>query len=152
LLPDFLKKSGNDYEPAPANFLEGKHDQDYDYNACRTPWRLAIPYILHGNFDVLDLLTRLNAFFKKQTGGDPEKVKAGYDLRTGKPYVNYNDLAFTAPLAVSATIDSSNQAWLDSLWESLLNDFPIKENGYYGNTIKAMVMITVSGNWWSPVD
>jgi endoglucanase len=69
----------------------------------------------------------------------------------GQAFVNFSDLPFTAPFAVVAMLGgAAGQAWLNSLWDSITGgDFGIKSD-YYGDTIRLQVMLTVSGNWWSP--
>ena len=45
---------------------------------------------------------------------------------------------------------AAGQAWLNSLWDSITGgDFGI-ETDYYGDSIRLQVLLTVSGNWWSP--
>ena len=42
------------------------------------------------------------------------------------------------------------QGWLNDLWASINGgDYgPVRD--YYGDAIRMQVMLTVSGNWWSP--
>ena len=152
LMPDFFRKNASGhYVPVSGNFLEDEHDGDYDYNACRTPWRLAMDYLIGGRDTLKYQLTVLNSWIKAKTSGAPLKVKAGYYVRNGpngSAYVDYNDLCFECPFAVSAMISSGNQAWLNALWSSMISKHPIAAEGYYGNTLKMLVMIVVSGNWW----
>jgi hypothetical protein len=58
-------------------------------------------------------------------------------------------LAFVAPFAVSAMVGAQNQRWLNALWHYVVGT-PLDASDYYGNTIKMLSMIVVSGNWWSP--
>jgi hypothetical protein len=44
-------------------------------------------------------------------------------------------------------IDSSNQAWLDAIWKNLVTT---PADDYYGDTIRLISMIIMSGNWWNP--
>jgi endo-1,4-beta-D-glucanase Y len=154
LLPDFMRRNSNGaYVPVSGVFLEDKHDGDYNYNACRIPWRLPMEYLLTGSTAIKSQLTTLNSWIRDKTEDDPSNVLAGYYVKNGpngKSFADYNDLCFECPFAVSAMIGSGNQAWLDSLWSRMINDYPITDNYYFGNTIKMLVMITVSGNWWDP--
>jgi hypothetical protein len=45
--------------------------------------------------------------------------------------------------------DPENQRWLNALWHHIVGT-PLDASDYYGNTIKMLSMIVVSGNWWSP--
>ena len=44
--------------------------------------------------------------------------------------------------------DSGSQAWLDALWNKMLNT-PFTGD-YYSTSIQLQVMITVTGNHWVP--
>lgn len=153
LLPDFFKKnSSGQYKPTSGTYLESKHDGDYSWNACRTPWRLSVDFLLSGSTTMSSLLKKLNSWIISQTAGNPSNVKAGYYVlngTNGKPYVTYNELAFTAPFAVSAMVSSTNQSWLNSLWKYMVNA-NISNGEYFGNTLKLQSMIVASGNWWIP--
>lgn len=153
LMPDFFtKNSAGKYVPVTGTYLESKHDGDYDWNACRTPWRLSMDYLLSGSTTLKSQLGKLNAWIISKTGGNPSNVKAGYYVKNGtngSAYVSYNELAFTAPLAVSAMISSTNQSWLNSLWKYMVAA-PIDQGEYFGNTLKLHSMIVASGNWWLP--
>ncbi len=61
-------------------------------------------------------------------------------------------LAFSAPFAVAAMTDAADQAWLDALWNfTVVQDHEVDQgDDYYGNTIKVIDMIIMSGNWWEP--
>lgn len=150
LLPDFAVLEKEKYKPAPPNYLEGPFDGNYSWNACRTPWRLPIDYLISGNNSALPLLTQLNTWIQIKTGGDPNKIRAGYYLNgEGLPNPFLNTLAFVAPFSVSAMIDSKNQQWLNKLWKRMNN--PIhSDDYYYSNAINFLCSIVLSGNWWSP--
>lgn len=150
LMPDFIKKTNLTPIPAPPNFLESSHDGEYYYNACRVPWRIATDYLINGDDRAYEALTLINTWIKTKTGSMPSNIKSGYslsgDVLAGS---NYNDLAFQAPFGVSAMISNTNQAWLNNLWD-YYQAVPLNRDGYYGNSIKMISMIIMSGNWWSP--
>ena len=148
LVPDFIVWKGGAYQPAPPEYLEGKTDGHYSYNACRVPWRVGTDYLLTGDRRAMALLAPLNAWFPKTTGGDPRKVNAGYGL-DGKPLARDGNAAFNGPLAVAAMLEGSRQAWLDALWSDLVAREAGDED-YYANSVKLLTMIVISGNWWQP--
>ncbi len=156
LMPDFMVKSGANFVPVPGTYLESPRDGDYYYNACRTPWRLAMSHISEGRTDMLATLKKQAAWIKSKTRGRPNRIRAGYYVRNGVngasvPGSNYLDLAFVAPFAVNAMLGGdASQAWLNSLWRSIVGgDFGIKQD-YYGDTLRLQVMLTVAGDWWQP--
>ncbi len=146
LLPDFAVRSGSTYRPAPPNFLESENDGNYNWNSARTPWRIGTDYLMTGDERPKAQLAAMNAWIKSATGGDPGKVAQGYTL-DGVPLDPDTDFSFSAPFAVSAMLDASNQEWLDALWAAMMED---PQTGYFADSIRVLSLIVVSGNWWSP--
>ncbi|HYA42477.1 MAG TPA: glycosyl hydrolase family 8 [Syntrophobacteraceae bacterium] len=153
LMPDFMVKSGSNFVPVSGTYLETPHDGDFDYNACRTPWRLPMAFILSGKTDILQALRTQDSWIQAKTGGIPTNIMAGYYVKNGPngtAYQTFDDLCFTAPFAVEAMINSNNQAWLNSLWTSITGgDYPVRVD-YYGDSIRMQVLLVISGNWWLP--
>lgn len=154
LMPDFMVRKGANFVPVPGTYLETQHDGDFDYNACRTPWRLAMSYVQHGRTDMLAALRKQAAWIRTKTKAIPTNIRAGYFVRNGpngESYVKFDDLAFTAPFAVNAmTGGVQAQAWLNRLWTSIAGgDYALKTD-YYGDTIRLQVMLAVAGDWWAP--
>ncbi|HET6378281.1 MAG TPA: glycosyl hydrolase family 8 [Methylocella sp.] len=154
LMPDFMVLSGSNFFPVTGVYLESPHDGDFYYNACRTPWRLSMSYILEGKTDMLAVLRKLAAWIITSTGGMPSNIRAGYFVRNGvngQSFSNYSDLAFTAPFAVNAMVGAKGgQAWMNRLWTSITGkDYGLNQ-GYYGDTIRLQVLLTVAGDWWQP--
>jgi endo-1,4-beta-D-glucanase Y len=150
LLPDFVVDPLGSPAPAPPNFLEAPTDGEYSYNACRDPWRLATDFIVSGDARAASALASINAWVRTTTGNDPAQIGAGYEL-DGTPVAgtDYLSQAFIAPFGVSAMVDSTNQAWLDDVWDLMVST-PLSAEGYYENTLKLLAMIVMSGNWWAP--
>lgn len=146
LLPDFVVKSGSGYAPAGPGFLEDENDGDYNWNSSRTPWRIGTDYVMTGAEQPKAQLAAMNSWIKQATGGDPSKIAQGYTL-AGEALDPDTDEAFSAPFAVSAMLDSSNQQWLDALWEANTQN-PV--TSYFGDSVRLLSLIVVSGNWWSP--
>jgi hypothetical protein len=154
LMPDFMVKAGTSFVPVPGKYLESRHDGDFSYNACRTPWRLAMSYIVGGNAGLLPALQKQASWIKGTTSGNPSRIKAGYYVlngTNGASFARFSDLAFTAPFAVNAmTAGNTGQTWLNSLWTSITGGDFGKTTDYYGDSIRLQVLLTVAGNWWTP--
>ncbi len=178
LLPDFLVRTDEGgYKPAPPFFLESSHDGDYSFNACRTPWRLSMDYVLFGDASLKPMLDRMNEWVKRDSRMHVRKPPnaTGYHCVSGQGYyvasrngkritdpVLRDELCFAAPFAVSAMIDRANQAWLNTLWDAIaVNPETDPDNpgyfnpgrpqsDYYGHTIALQVLLAVSGNVWIP--
>jgi hypothetical protein len=156
LIPDVIGNVNTDNpSPTKRKVLDEKTNQNaYSYNACRVPWRLASDYILNGDGRSKKLLDLMNKWIISNTGGFPNHIAPGYRLN-GKylgshpDFDNFDAMPFLAPFAVSAMIDSSNQVWLNKLWD-FMNTRDYKKYDSYDNTIKMYCMIIISGNYWVP--
>ncbi|NPA36761.1 MAG: beta-glucanase [Chlorobi bacterium] len=148
LLPDFIINADNNPEPANPDFLEGELDGQYYYNACRDPWRLGTDYLISGDVRALNAVTKINNWLYEKTGGDISAIFAGYYLN-GDKAANWTDIAFTAPFTVGAMLDSTKQQWLNDLYSNILYA-KTADAGYYGNTIKLLSMLVISGNYLTP--
>jgi endo-1,4-beta-D-glucanase Y len=154
LVPDFSEFIDNEYIPAEPDFLERPYDGFYSWNSCRCPWRIATDYILSGDTRAINQLTTLNSWIRVATNGLASDVNIGYELDgTLLPDEEgnfYDDLAFTAPFAVSAMINATNQTWLNALW-TYVSNYPVEEANYFANTLRLLSLLVVSGNWWTPI-
>lgn len=147
LLPDFCVKGlTGAWSGAPADFLESEHDGDYYYNACRTPWRICTDALLNQNAQAQDYAKKVNTCIREASGGDPQKIYAGYDRVSGKPIENWNDLCFTAPLMISASVAGDTE-FHDAIRQEVLD---IGVDSYFGNTIAMLCLITDDGGWLVP--
>ncbi len=147
LLPDFAEYQDGHFIPAIGRLLEDKNDGFYSYNSARTPWRIGTDYVTTGDVRSKAELTALNTWIRASAKDNPHNIYAGYDLE-GKmtPGRDYQDLTYQAPFMVSAMIDSSNQLWLNQLWDNAVKN----HNSYFGDSIALLSLITASGNWWIP--
>ncbi|MEE1770863.1 glycosyl hydrolase family 8 [Streptomyces sp. JV185] len=148
LLADFVVNTNTTAKPAPGEVLESPNDGDYSWNACRDPWRIGADAVTSGDSTSLAAARKLNTWIKAKTGGDPGKIASGYHLN-GSVFDSGNDMAFTAPFAVTALTDPGSQAWLDALWNKLATT-PIDPDLYYGGSVQLQSMIVASGNYWVP--
>ncbi len=154
LVPDFITGLPDQPHAAPPGFLEGEGDGALSWNAVRVPWRLALDDIFFADPRAHDRLVRLNRFLRAATAGDPAKISDGYAL-DGRPLHPGQDggMAFAAMFAVAAMTapasDPKAQAWLDALWSRIITT-PVAADDYYGNTLKLLAMITLTGHWRQP--
>ncbi len=146
LLPDFIQDIDTTPAPAQPNYLESGSDGRYAYNACRAPWRIAIDYVLNGDQRALAALKPINSWVRASAAGKPQNIYGGYQL-DGTAAADAFSIAFAAPLGVGAMVSSDNQEWLNALWDQVAGS---SVQGYYGDSLKLLSMIVMSGNWWSP--
>lgn len=154
LMGDFYVKSGPDFVPVSGHYLESPHDGDLFYNSCRTPWRLAMAYILTGRAEIRDSQVKTAGWIAAKTRNQASAIKAGYFVKNGingTAIADDADLPFTAPFAVNAML-GGNQVWLDRLWSSITGGDYGTRTSYYGDAIRLHVLLVVSGNYWLPTD
>jgi endo-1,4-beta-D-glucanase Y len=145
LLPDFVVNTTTTPAPAPANYIEGPGDGQYNYNSCRTPWRISTDYIVGSDARAKAAIQPINAWIMSHTGNDPSKILDGYTLAGGKGAGQSGpSSAFSSPFGVAAML-GTNQTWLDAIWSTR----QINED-YYADSITMLCMIVMSGNWWAP--
>ena len=149
LLPDFIIDINTSPKPANADFLESEYDGNYYYNACRTPLRLGIDYLINGDINAKSAIKKINSWLLESVNENVNKISNGYKLNGEKIY-DWNDATFIGPFAVGAMSDINNQNWLNKLYEELVSENNINSGDYYSNTIKLLSMIVLSGNYWVP--
>ncbi len=150
LLPDFLVQEeapSLPLQPAPPHFLEGPDDGKFDYNACRDPWRLGTHALVTGNSRSLAQVRLMAQWAFAATGGNPTALRAGYDLDgVAQSDADYFTTAFAAPMAVACMAEPGQQAFLNGLYDAIKNS----QEEYYEDTLTALCMLVLSGNWWTP--
>lgn len=150
LLPDFIfPTSPNDKtpKPAPPDFLEGRNDGDYFYNAGRDPWRLGTDALLNGDPISTVQTRKITQWARAATLGIPAQIRAGYRLDgTPLPGSDYFSIFFAAPLAVAAMTDASQQQWLNDLYDAVYTT----HQDYYEDSVTLLCLLTLTGNMWSP--
>lgn len=151
LIPDFIYKTDSSPAPAPPNYLESVNDGAYYYNSCRTTWHLGCDFVLNGDGRAKSASDKINDWIKTKAGGNSHNIRSGYKLDGSNINGNnYEDLSFIAPFGVSAMVNSNNQAWLNDIWSNVTGVTNLSRDSYFGNTIKMLCMIIMSGNMWAP--
>jgi endo-1,4-beta-D-glucanase Y len=150
LLPDFAEQATTNAPiPAPADWLESDTDGEFSWNACRDPWRLSVDYLLNGEPRSRDAMRKLNSWIRWAVHDDPTLVQEGYSL-SGLGLGGEMPMAFIGPFGVAAMINpehGTNRAWVDNIWNLMTS---ADNEDYYGDSIRLMSMIVMSGNWWQP--
>ena len=100
LMPDFTQVSGDHLtiRPVHARQVASPYDNQYGFNACRVPWRVAYDYQLSRSPVSRDVTAKMLAFFARQS-----RITAVYTL-TGRPVETYPNQAFSAPVAYAAQV------------------------------------------------
>jgi endo-1,4-beta-D-glucanase Y len=134
LVSDFLRTKPRVRAVSPG-FLEGATDGQYNYNAGRVPWRLA-----QGDAKAQAVATRISAWARQATGGDPLRLAAGYTL-TGQPLADYFTSFFAAPVAVAASTAPGQRRWERSLMRAVRD----QREDYYEDSVTLLCLLTIRG-------
>lgn len=150
LLPDFVQPvSATDHTPRPAspNFLERPVDGKYYYNAGRDPWRLGTDALLNRDAVSMRQVRKISTWAKAATGGDPQRIRAGYHLN-GAPLPDsaFFSTFFAAPLGVAAMTLPTQQAWLNAIYD----DVRTVDQDYYEDTVTLLCLLVMTRTFWDP--
>jgi hypothetical protein len=96
-----------------------------------------------------NIVSKINNWLIASTNSSVNLISSGYQLN-GINIYNWNDSAFTAPFTVGAMADTDNQAWLDDLFEDLITNKEIANEGYYSSTLKLLSLLVISNNYFIP--
>ncbi|KAK0568741.1 hypothetical protein OC861_001669 [Tilletia horrida] len=145
LLPDFLEwDQSHGWRPAHGKLLEGKHDGQMSWNACRTPWRLAHYYAMTGDQRILPLLQRMHHTLSTHRAFP--SVPAGISITNGSALEDYTDRAYIAPAAyLCYTVgDYQNQ-------RRALSQLEEEDSSYFGDSIDLVIgeMATAGPAGWA---
>lgn len=149
LMPDFVTGSTAAPDYNNDNLTGEKHSGDYFYNAARTPLRIAMDYLHHGESRSKVASDKLVTWVKTQIGSnyDFSKYYAGYTIQgVSLPTADYTDTVFVAPVIVAAATNPNNQAMVNAGWEYIKN----QKTNYFSDTVNLLSMLALTGNWWTP--
>jgi hypothetical protein len=145
LVPDFSVMANGVWLPARANFLEGAHDGQYNYNSCRVPWRIGWAAWFYDDARAREILSRFMSWTVSHHAA-PENFKAGYKLDGGNIGGNDFDTAcFISPTGVAAMV-TTNQLWLNHTFAYAMK----RKEQYYEDSISLLSLLVMSGNAWLP--
>ncbi len=157
LVPNWVNSSGAGVA-GPGNDANGVY---YGYDACRTPWRIALDYCENGEPQAQAYLERIVGFFQsKSATGGLGLIRDGYTGAGAMPPANPNNLgsyaagmAFLGPAGVAA-MDGGHDAFASDIYATLVYDTTtaiINSNGvftYFNGSWGTLSLLTMSGNFW----
>lgn len=148
LWPDFvIVRPGQAPQLAPPDYLEGKNDASFGYNACRVPFRLGVDALCNRESRAIALLKTPTCWLDRVTHGDPSKIANGYTLKGARLSAHWvSSQAFAAPIALAALCIPAEANWAGDCWDFVLTD-KLEDDDYYGNTLKALCLVVRAGLW-----
>ncbi len=144
ILPDFV--DGSPARPDTNNATGEPNSEDYYWNACRTPLRIATDFAHYGTQAARTQSNRFVNWAKSDIGTNFGSFASGYTVNGQVVGSRYGPEAFVAPLVVASITNSANQNFLNAGWNYIKN----KQGDYYGASINLLSMLVISGNWWIP--
>jgi hypothetical protein len=124
---------------------------NYQYDACRTPFRIAEDYLFFGNSQALTYLTDTSNFF---SGVGAVSIVDGYNLN-GTPDPQYQtgasatiqSAAFVGPAGVGAQISSTYQSYVNDTFTDLSSLQLLTGGTYYTESWTVMSLLMLSDNF-----
>ncbi len=143
LVSDWCTSTGAYSSAASGYVLAGK---TYSYDACRTPWRVAVDYAWFGTAAAKTYLDKTVAWVKTiptLTKG----VVDGYN-QDGTPNANgqFHNAPFVGGFACAGV--ASDDAYLSAAYTDITT---ITERAYFNYTLQTLYTIFLTGNFYNPL-
>ena len=154
LVPNWVNSSGAGIN-GPNNDANGLH---YGYDACRTPWRIALDFCEYGEPRAKAYLDRITAFIAAQAPIGIGTVKDGYTAAGANPAGGLGDnpagMAMLGPAGV-ASMSGGHDVFLTQVHDALANAMTAPASmgvpgvfTYYQASWGMLSLLTMSGNFW----
>ncbi len=111
----------------------------YGYDACRTPWRIAMDWCWNAEPNAQTYLMKIGSFFNSQGASN---IGDGYSLTGSKTSSNQN-LAFSGPAGVGAM--QGFQSLVDGSFNLMVSP-PGGNTAYFPQSLRVLSMLMMSGN------
>jgi endo-1,4-beta-D-glucanase Y len=112
----------------------------YGYDACRTPWRIAMDWCWNAEPKAQAYLMKVGAFFN---GVGANNIGDGYSL-TGQQTSGNHNLAFIGPAGVGAM--QGYQSLVDGAFNLMISP-PSGNTAYFPQSLRVLSMLMMSGNF-----
>ncbi|ERP31061.1 glycosyl hydrolase family 8 [Chitinivibrio alkaliphilus] len=144
LVPDFIDNGA----PAPANYLETRHDGDYYVNASRVPFRFAADYATSQDSHAGASLEKLMDWIVEASEGSAGNIKYGYTL-DGTPIMDdVTSAMFSAPFLAAATSHEKYSDFASSIWSELQQPWYSESTDDFVDAMWLLSLLAATGNWW----
>lgn len=154
LVPNWVNSQGTGVN-GPGNDPNGLF---FGYDACRTPWRIALDYCENGTPEAQAYLEKIVGFYSSKTAGSGVgALKDGYTVTGGTPTPPLGmygaGMAFYGPAGVAA-MDGGHDAFVSDVYGSLAYSVTLTSPGvfsYYHASWGVLSLMTMSGDFWNMV-
>jgi len=154
LVPNWVNSSGAGVA-GPGGTSNGP---DFGYDACRTPWRIAMDYCETGEPRAKAYLDKIVGFYAAQAPNAINMLKDGYTSAGANPSGTLGDysagMAFYGPGGTAAMEDCAQAAFVGRAWTGLVNQTTsgaMAVSGvftYFNASWGVLSLLAMSGNFW----
>lgn len=136
LVPAWCNAQGNPTDGNPS----------YQYDACRTPFRIALDVCFQGEPRAKAYLAKTSQFF---SGIGPLSIKDGYQLNGQPQGTSTESMAFVGPAGVGAMSGAEYQTFVEGVWTRLVSLEQKNDNAfsYYNSSWGLWSVLMMSGNF-----
>ena len=150
LVPNWVSSQGAGVN-GPGNDANGQY---YGYDACRTPFRIALDYCENGEPRAKAYLDKIVTFLDTAGGTRLAGLKDGYTTTGTNPPGSLGDysagMAFFGPAGVGA-LAGGHEAVLSGVYTSLVINTSSASSGsftYFHGSWGVLSLMAMSGNYW----
>jgi uncharacterized protein YjdB len=142
LVSDWCTATGSHSSEA-GGYVNG--GRTYNYDASRTPWRIAVDYAWYGNTDAKTYIKKCSDFIRVTKGGT-KNIVDGYN-QDGSNLGRFHNATFIGAFASAAT-GGENQTHLNESYADLISTN--EPRSYFNQTLKTLYLFFLSGNFYLP--
>jgi endo-1,4-beta-D-glucanase Y len=127
----------------------------YQYDSCRTPFRIALDWCWFGEQRARDYLAKTSSFF---SGIGAANIVDGYDLNgnkhvqfspaTGTPTLAQQSAAFIGPAGVGAMSSSTYQTFINESYARVATRQLLVGGAYYDESWTVLSLLMMTGNYF----
>jgi endo-1,4-beta-D-glucanase Y len=124
----------------------GQSPTNYQYDSCRTPFRVGLDYCWNGTAKAKDYVAKTSAFF---SGVGASKIVDGYKL-DGTPQAasSGKSAAFIGTAAIGAMSSNSYQSFVDDAYASVATLQDLTGGTYYEDSWTVLSLLAMTGNFF----
>ncbi|MDA3893974.1 MAG: glycosyl hydrolase family 8 [Salinivirgaceae bacterium] len=137
----------SDWCDAEGNYSHPEGRNTYSYDACRTPWRIAMDYVWYGDYRAKDYLDKSNSFVS-QVGGISQVI-SGYDQDGSIRDINeaHHNMTFISTFACAGVVLNDNNL-MDTYYDEMNS---VGNTSYFDYSFNALVRLLLSGKMQNPM-
>lgn len=127
-------------------WMSGDAPTHYQYDSCRTPFRIGLDYCQNGEARAKDYVAKTSQFF---AAIGAKQIVDGYDLKgTPRPqYQGGQSAAFVGPAVVGAMSNPTYQTFIQEGYENVATMKLLIGGDYYDESWTVLSLLMLSGNF-----